>query len=726
MKALIMHCDLPRDNWHAKYVRDFTYKLLPEYGIDYKLIYHGELLPNNEKMDLIDMSEFCVKEGSFIQTQNGLETIERIAVGDKVLTHRGRYQKVTAIYKRVVNELLEVKAFGKVPIYVTPAHPIYVFEREKAIGPTWRRYYRNPIFMPSHELSQKDGTAMPIPSDVQDIHQIDLAQYAPSHFDITEEVITAVDKCTKVIKRSYYHLRRKIPVDKNFLIFCGLYLADGSKNNSFQIEFSSHIQERAILEWIGDYVRSLGLNPIIHKGKGNYFLLKFGSYVLNNFLKEFNKGREKCLPQWFMALPPEKQLYIFTGWFLGDGYRYEKRRLAITTTSNNLANQMYLILLRNGIAAYINRRYDYSKLPNGEFFSHFRNEIHIPLLYGPYVLDKVPPSLSGLNKCKRVNEPDKKFTIAKFDSTQKYLIGGIKSIKEINYNGLVYNLSVEEDNSYVVEQTAVHNCNPWHMEVATKYKKPIICSTEEGSLISLITYLHRNDVSFKFMLSRIKHFIARSSWTRDMLRFFGISGGDISVIPYGTDLDTFKPLNKEPEEPAFLYVGSINKQKGVHHLINSYLQIRDKTDWKLKLCVGDFNNDEALLSEIKRLAERNEKIQLIPFLSLNQLPQVYYGATCFVLPQDYGSILQFGNPMVWAISCGLPAISLDQGAARDYILNGINGFLVHKLSDLPEKMLEITSMHPGWMGRISRYIAERIFNPGEIAKRYKEVYEGII
>lgn len=270
-------------------------------------------------------------------------------------------------------------------------------------------------------------------------------------------------------------------------------------------------------------------------------------------------------------------------------------------------------------------------------------------------------------------------------------------------------------------------CNPWHEEVAKKYNKvPIVCSTEESSLDSLNTYLYRNNISVEFMLSRIKHFIARTSWTRDMLRFFGISAEYISVIPYGTDLDTFKPVNKEPEEPAFLYVGSVNKQKGVHYLINSYLQIMDKTDWKLKLCVGEFNNDEVLLSEIKRLAERNDEIQLIPFPLLNQLPQVYYEATCFVLPQDYGSILQFGNPMVWAISCGLPAISLDQGAARDCICHTLNGFLCHKITDLSGRMLEITSMDLGCVGEVSRAIAERNFDPDMVAKRYKGVYEGVM
>jgi len=269
-------------------------------------------------------------------------------------------------------------------------------------------------------------------------------------------------------------------------------------------------------------------------------------------------------------------------------------------------------------------------------------------------------------------------------------------------------------------------CNPWHEEVAKKYKLPIVCSTEEGSMGSLYHYLAQNRISELFMRSRIKHFIARTSWTRDMLRFFGINAEYISVIPYGTDLDTFKPANKEPEEPAFLYVGSVNKQKGVHHLIDAYLNIMDRTDWKLKVCVGEFNNDDGILGEIKKLTGQNNKIQLMPFPLLSELPKVYHNATCFVLPQDYNSVLQFGNPMLWAISCGLPAISLDQGAARDYIRDCINGLLCPKIGDLSEKMLQITTMDFVWMGKVGRAMVEKKFKPELVARRYKEVYEEVI
>lgn len=265
----------------------------------------------------------------------------------------------------------------------------------------------------------------------------------------------------------------------------------------------------------------------------------------------------------------------------------------------------------------------------------------------------------------------------------------------------------------------------WHQRVANIYSIPIVCSTEECSIISLRNYLYTNNIDVKFMLSRIYHFIARSSYTKNMLIDYGIQDKKITVISYGSDLELFKPSNKEPEEQSFLYVGSINRQKGVHNLIDAYLKIMDKTDWKLKLCIGEFNNDIELLEHIKTLANRyKEKIKLIDFPSISKLPEIYHNSTCFCLIQDkYSPIAQFSYPSVWALSCGLPIISLNQGALIDYIKDEENGFLCNNIEDIPEKMLKITQSDWKNMGRISRTIAERDHDSIKIAVKYKFVYE---
>jgi hypothetical protein len=43
-------------------------------------------------------------------------------------------------------------------------------------------------------------------------------------------------------------------------------------------------------------------------------------------------------------------------------------------------------------------------------------------------------------------------------SIDNYLIGKIRNIEKIEYNDIVYNLEVDDDNSYVANGVIVHNC----------------------------------------------------------------------------------------------------------------------------------------------------------------------------------------------------------------------------------------------------------------------------
>lgn len=59
MKIAIIHYDLPRTNWYANMLQNNTYRHLRDFNIDYKIIFHGEELPDIKNTDLIDISEWC-------------------------------------------------------------------------------------------------------------------------------------------------------------------------------------------------------------------------------------------------------------------------------------------------------------------------------------------------------------------------------------------------------------------------------------------------------------------------------------------------------------------------------------------------------------------------------------------------------------------------------------------------------------------------------------------
>ena len=73
----------------------------------------------------------CFPAGTKILTSTGSKDIEDIEVGDKVLTHTGKYQPVEKLNKRLANEKLHaIKAVGHPEFYCTPEHPILIWSSD--------------------------------------------------------------------------------------------------------------------------------------------------------------------------------------------------------------------------------------------------------------------------------------------------------------------------------------------------------------------------------------------------------------------------------------------------------------------------------------------------------------------------------------------------------------------------------------------------------------------
>lgn len=88
-----------------------------------------------EKWELSDRHprpDVCGREGTLINTKNGYKNIEDIKIGDEVLTHKGRYRKVTKLYRTPLqNAELRKLTFQSErnrthEVIVTPNHPFLI------------------------------------------------------------------------------------------------------------------------------------------------------------------------------------------------------------------------------------------------------------------------------------------------------------------------------------------------------------------------------------------------------------------------------------------------------------------------------------------------------------------------------------------------------------------------------------------------------------------------
>lgn len=266
----------------------------------------------------------------------------------------------------------------------------------------------------------------------------------------------------------------------------------------------------------------------------------------------------------------------------------------------------------------------------------------------------------------------------------------------------------------------------WQEPFIRAHRNPIIMF-QETSYASLAAGSKNVDME---LIKTKPYFIALTNWSRDLLIHFGINGNKIAVIPCAADLETFKPGKKETdlEKPVFLYVGSFNKKKGAHHAVRCFSKVGYGS---LLMIEGEFNNDDS--KEIRELISDlgiGDRVTIKPFPSLKDLPEYYHMSDIVIYPQSYeeGEPIQFGHPLLWGLSCGLPLISLNMGGARDLICDGVNGYLCNSYEEMNISMnfLADHALLRDKFGRASYDLALSKFHPSITGRCYDMFYRRVL
>lgn len=107
----------------------------------------------------------CAEVGSRVLTYNGYKNIEEVLPGDYVLTHKGRWRKVTAKTSRMADNIISAKIW-KLPnrLNLTGEHPVEVL-REGSYS-----------FIPFKDVVKGDYLRISYPECVQDVKKIVLDQ----------------------------------------------------------------------------------------------------------------------------------------------------------------------------------------------------------------------------------------------------------------------------------------------------------------------------------------------------------------------------------------------------------------------------------------------------------------------------------------------------------------------------------------------------------------------
>ena len=123
-------------------------------------IVHGDsrLFELDEECDYVLTSPpyWCLTPDTLIVTRDGLKPISEIKEGEYVLTHKGRFRKVTKVMKRLISEpILEIRVYGcNVPLRITKEHKVF------AIRLDFKSNHK-PKFIPAEDLRIGDLICLP-------------------------------------------------------------------------------------------------------------------------------------------------------------------------------------------------------------------------------------------------------------------------------------------------------------------------------------------------------------------------------------------------------------------------------------------------------------------------------------------------------------------------------------------------------------------------------------
>ena len=355
----------------------------------------------------------CFVKGTKIYTSIGYRNIEDVKIGDLVLTHTGKFQKVVRVGNKFSDDVYELKAQGVLNTTVTGNHPYYVRSSKRKWNNDRRSYDRiftNPEWKNVKDIADNEYIGLPILNTSENIYNL------------------SNDECWLL----------------------GRYVADGyicnskrlNRNNSYNHKVTFCIGKDKLTEF-----KKATFNSRYHIGvteDRTAYKCRIIDINFMNLCLQCGKGAEnKNIPHWILNLPIEMLRTFLDGYMSGDGC-YTNSNYKATTISKKLAMGLCLCIAKvYGVGARIYKTKRKKKT----------------VIEGRIVNQK--------------DSYEVVFTKEKRKQTNYVAIDNIiwlpvRAIKKLDYPAQVYNLEVENDNSYTANNAIVHNCQDF--SVAGKQK----------------------------------------------------------------------------------------------------------------------------------------------------------------------------------------------------------------------------------------------------------------
>jgi 1,2-diacylglycerol 3-alpha-glucosyltransferase len=208
----------------------------------------------------------------------------------------------------------------------------------------------------------------------------------------------------------------------------------------------------------------------------------------------------------------------------------------------------------------------------------------------------------------------------------------------------------------------------------------------------------------------------------------------VRAISCGVDLNHFRPdasVNRtevrahyglDPQRILFLYVGRIDREKGLDILLWAFHQL-NRDDLQLAIA-GRGRNSKALQSLARQLG-LGQRVVFIGYVLSKDLPALLNSADIFTMPSE--AELQ-SIATLEAMGSGRPVLAANARALPELVKNGVNGYLF-RAGDVEDAARHIAELadHPGSWAKMGA-ASLKIVQPHSLSntfQHYEELYRSL-
>ena len=173
---------------------------------------------------------------------------------------------------------------------------------------------------------------------------------------------------------------------------------------------------------------------------------------------------------------------------------------------------------------------------------------------------------------------------------------------------------------------------------------------------------------------------------RDMVHYYRLPAERIHVVPEGVDIRVFRPLEDRDavarwrtsvlgaDLPYIAYVGKPTERRNLSALIRAFAVLKRTHGLSHKLLIvgADLPGTSPFRTVIAELGLEQDVV-VRGHVSHAEMVSVYNAAALFIYPSSYEG---FGMPVLEAMACGTPVITLDNTAFPEFA-----GGVAHLLPD---------------------------------------------